>query len=246
MKHHQLGISMIELLVAMLISSFLIIGVTQVYLDNRSNTLFQQNQGSNIENARFSILLLEQELGKAGYRRSPDDAMEHAFPKENSAICGEMKEGQVSKYISNTEFCIRYQPAFTGATRCDGNAITNIANEPYAVLPGAELAYSRFALAGQTLTCNGMEIATNIGALRFIYGTNPLQDEKRVTAYSGTPDEDHSIRVIQISVLATSPSEVTKEPASTIYEFWFDGAEPTDKRLYSLFSTSASMRNLMP
>lgn len=44
MKHNQLGISMIELLVAMLISSFLIIGVTQVYLDNRSNTLFQQNQ----------------------------------------------------------------------------------------------------------------------------------------------------------------------------------------------------------
>ena len=41
------------------------------------------------------------------------------------------------------------------------------------------------------------------------------------------------------------PTEITKEPASTIYEYWFD-TEPTDKKLYSLFSTSTSLRNQMP
>ena len=96
MKIKQLGISMIELLVAMLISSFLILGVTQVYIDNRSNTLFQQNQAGNIENARFSVLILEQELAKAGYRRSADHSMEYAFPAENAAgRCGVMEAGQV-------------------------------------------------------------------------------------------------------------------------------------------------------
>ena len=42
--HKQHGLSIIELMVALLISSFLIIGITQVYLDNRENTLFQQSQ----------------------------------------------------------------------------------------------------------------------------------------------------------------------------------------------------------
>lgn len=246
MKHNQLGISMIELLVAMLISSFLIIGVTQVYLDNRSNTLFQQNQGGNIENARFSILLLEQELAKAGYRRSPDHSMEYAFPKEDGGICGGMNAGQVTKYISETEFCIRYQPAFTGATRCDGKAIANIAAKPYEVAANAELAYSRFALNNGSLTCNGVELASSIGGLKFNYGVNTLEDEKSVARYTSTPGAGDNIRVIQFSVLAASQAEVTKEPASTIYEFWFDGDEPTDKRLYSLFSTSTSMRNQMP
>lgn len=248
MKHEQLGISMIELLVAMLISSFLILGVTQVYLDNRSNTLFQQSQGSNIENARFSILLLEQELAKAGYKRRPDDDSEFAFPTASYPGCGEMVKGQVAKYISDTEFCIRYQPAFTGATKCDGVLIDNIANKPYEVESGAELAYARFALnnATQTLTCNGTEIATNIGDIRFNYGVNSLKDEKAVSRYINIPADNENIRVIQFSVLASSPTEVTKEPASSIYEFWFDGTEPTDKKLYSLFSTSASMRNLLP
>lgn len=244
MKHKQSGISMIELLVALLISSFLILGVTQVYLDNRGNTLFQQNQGSNIENARFSVLILEQELAKAGYRRRPDDSMELAFPAENHSGCGEMKAGQVAKYLSDTEFCIRYQPAFSGATDCRGDAIANIANEPYVVLSGAQRVIAHFALEDQHLTCNGAEIASNIGSLRFNYGVNTL-DEKVVTEYTSTPAENDNIRVIQFSVLTASPGEVTKEPASTVYEFWF-GGEPTDKRLYTMFSTSASMRNLMP
>ncbi|WP_212630587.1 PilW family protein [Pseudomonas sp. KB-10] len=248
MKHKQLGISMIELLVAMLISSFLILGVTQVYLDNRSNTLFQQSQASNIENARFSILLLEQELAKAGYKRRPDDDTEFAFPTASYPGCGEMVKGQVAKYISDTEFCIRYQPAFTGASNCDGEPIDNIANKPYEVESGAELAYARFALnnATQTLTCNGQEIAANIGDIRFNYGVNSLKDEKAISRYINIPEDNENIRVIQLSVLASSPTEVTKESASTIYEFWFDDAEPTDKKLYSLFSTSASMRNLLP
>lgn len=249
MKAKQMGISMIELLVAMLISSFLILGVTQVYLDNRSNTLFQQNQAGNIENARFSVLILEQELAKAGYRRSPDHSMEFAFPKIEDgapgAECGAMEAGQVTKYISATEFCIRYQPAFTGATDCRGDLIENIPSKPYEVSTDTEWGYARFALNNNGLTCNGTELTTHIGGLRFNFGVNTLDDEKSVTKFTTTPAANENIRAIQFSILAASPTEITKEPASTIYEYWFD-KKPTDKKLYSLFSTSTSLRNQMP
>ncbi|PTS85341.1 pilus assembly protein PilW [Pseudomonas sp. HMWF032] len=246
MNTRQLGISMIELLVAMLISSFLILGVTQVYLDNRSNTIFQQNQAGNIENSRFTILILEQELAKAGYRRRADHTMEYAFPAENAGgRCGIMKAGQVTKFISATEFCIRYQPAFTGATECNGNLIANIPTKAYGFSADTGLGYARFALNNSGLTCNGTELTTNIDGLRFNFGVNNLEDERNITRFTTTPNADENIRAIQFSVLAASTTEVTKEPASTIYEYWFD-AEPTNKKLYSLFSTSTSMRNQMP
>lgn len=245
MDFRQRGISMIELMVAMLISSFLILGVTQVYLDNRSNSLFQQNQSSNIENARFSLLFLEQELAKTGYRRSPDDTMETAFPGGTIGTCGHMDAGSSVKYINATEFCIRYQPAFSGATRCDGKILDNIPSDPYTTPNDAERSYAHFALNGQNLTCNGVEIASNIGALRFSYGVNTLKDEKNISRYTSTPAANEIIRAVKISVLTSSPTEITQTPASTAYEFWF-GAAPTDKKLYGLFSTGTSMRNMMP
>ncbi|MEN1592952.1 prepilin-type N-terminal cleavage/methylation domain-containing protein, partial [Pseudomonas aeruginosa] len=38
----QKGLSMVELLVALAISSFLILGISQIYIDNKRNYLFQQ------------------------------------------------------------------------------------------------------------------------------------------------------------------------------------------------------------
>ena len=39
-RFRQRGLSMIELLVALAISSFLILGITQVYIDNKRNYMF--------------------------------------------------------------------------------------------------------------------------------------------------------------------------------------------------------------
>lgn len=243
----QHGISMIELLVALLISTFLVLGVTQVYLDNRENLLFQQNQGSNIENARFSILILEQELSKAGYRRRPDEDMSSAFP--STPECGGMGAGQVVKRIDQNSFCIRYQPAFTGAKTCDGIDI-NVPNMPYVSSNPVTEIFSLKDLdttdsdTSLQLTCNDQVIATNISSIRYQYGINE-NDEKAIIAYTTSPAPDVNIRSIQFSVLAESPNEVTKEPGSVVYEHLFN-SPPTDKKLYTMLSTSTRMRNLMP
>lgn len=77
---HQLGLSMVELLIALAISSFLILGITQVYIDNKRNYVFQQNQAGNAENSRFAALIINDYLGKAGYRRTPSALLEIVFP----------------------------------------------------------------------------------------------------------------------------------------------------------------------
>lgn len=239
--HKQHGLSIIEMMVALLISSFLIIGITQVYLDNRENTLFQQSQGQNIDNARFSILLLEQTLAKAGYRRAPDETMETAFPSDSIGACGPMGAGQVVKRLSATSFCIRYQPAFPDARDCAGDNIDNIPASPYiAAAPVTEI----FDLDDGSLTCNGQAIASDIAELSFVYGVNATE-EKRISKYDAEPDTDDNIRAVRFSILTASPTEVAKTPGSAAYTFWF-GDDPEDKRLYTMLSSSTSMRNLMP
>jgi len=114
MKRHalQAGLSLVELMVALAISSFLILGVTQIYVDNKRSYLFQQNQSESIEGSRYILLLLQQELAKAGYRRRPDEQPEAAFPTtlQDLAGCGIFSAGQTIKRTAHDSVCIRYQP----------------------------------------------------------------------------------------------------------------------------------------
>lgn len=241
--HKQNGISIIEMMVALVISSILTIGITQVYVKNRENVLFQQSQAQNIENARFSILLLEQTLAKAGYRRTPDQTMETAFPEETINGCGVMKAGQVAKQLSDTAFCIRYQPAFPEARDCAGNNINAIPDKAYV---SAAPVMEKFELADGELTCNDLAIATGITDIKFAYGVNG-NEEKRISRYAATPSPGDNIRAMKLSVLTASANNITQDAESKAYKLWFgnDAAED-DKRLYTMLSSSTSMRNLLP
>lgn len=119
----QRGLSLVELLIALLISSLLIIGITQIYLDNKRNYLFQQGQAGNLENARFASLLLDSYLNKAGYRRAPEQAMDDAFPAATPNGCMAFAKGSAIVPTSDgLGLCIRYQPLYSTEPDCQGNA----------------------------------------------------------------------------------------------------------------------------
>lgn len=124
----QRGLSMVELLVALAISSFLILGITQVYLDNKLGYMFQQSQANNQENTRFAEYTLNTWLNKAGYRRAPDQFAEDAFPELSASIdCNTFDKGAVvTGFKSGVGVCIRYQPATMTELDCQGNTIKNI------------------------------------------------------------------------------------------------------------------------
>ena len=117
-KVQQKGLSIIELLIALAISSFIILGVTQLFISNKRNYSFQQAQAENQSNSRFSTLILDEFLNKAGYRRSVHQLVEDAFPATTSNdYCAAFDEGHVVTKLKNkdeTGFCIRYQPVFSG------------------------------------------------------------------------------------------------------------------------------------
>ncbi|MGE6792626.1 PilW family protein [Pseudomonas guineae] len=129
-KNKQIGLSMIELLIALAISSFLILGITQIFIDNKRNYVFQQTQASNLDNGRFAALMLNEYLGKAGYRRSPSQLLETAFPQRaEDSDCLQFTAGSaITGLKTNSGFCIRYQPMTIGELDCQGTQSTAAAD----------------------------------------------------------------------------------------------------------------------
>jgi type IV pilus assembly protein PilW len=216
MKHHglQTGLSLVELMVALAISSFLILGVTQIYIDNKRSYAFQQNQAENLEGGRYALLLLQQELSKAGYRRRPDELPEQAFPATTAADCT-FGEGaavawkQRSSSAANVEdrkdsLCIRYQPRDEQDRDCLGNQIATKVEIPDPYTSAPKIAVVRFYLKDDGLNCkvrytdiSGAPVGSSdqtgelIGGvvdLRYELGVGSSSDARSVSGYTaGAP-----------------------------------------------------------
>src|SRR5690606_9491010 len=118
----QHGLSIVELLIALAISSFLILGITQIYIDNKQNYRFQQSQAELQENQRFLSMVLDGYLNRAGYQRSPIELPESVF--EEASAGGDCplfpKAAGVVATNDGQGLCIRYYPVSSNELDCTG------------------------------------------------------------------------------------------------------------------------------
>ncbi len=243
----QRGLSMVELLVALAISSFLILGITQVYIDNKRNYVFQQSQANNQENTRFAELTLNAWLNRAGYRRAPDQAIEDAFPQvAATADCRAFEEGAtVTDFIAaagsqEVGLCIRYQPASPTELDCQGNTVKSVPgtklntpfvkpnlNEELVVLaikfvPDAELNKG-------TLQCKNLsgtspafaELLDGVADMRFEFATgeDDLFEKKLKDTDPWADNAAGLVRAVRYSMLFASRNN-QRDSDSRIYTDW--------------------------
>lgn len=247
----QIGLSIVELMIALALSSVLILGATQIYIDNKRNYLFQQGQADNLESGRFALMVLERQLAKAGYRRRADDSLNFAFPAGTFSGCV-FTQGQTIARVDDTTLCLRYQPRDNVERDCAGNAPSlstpTILDKPYtAYAPSQGDAFvERISLINGQLTCNDAVLASGIAGIRFGFGIGP-PGEREVSSYSSSPGNNH-IRNLRYSLLLVSDRGRRQGMTSQAYCSWHGQASctPPDDRLYHLASSSMTLRNLMP
>lgn len=68
---HSAGLSLVELLLALALSSLLILGLAQIVAATSAAGLLQRNQGQLLENARLAAGVLSRAIRQAGYRPEP-------------------------------------------------------------------------------------------------------------------------------------------------------------------------------
>lgn len=250
----QLGLSLIELLIALAISSMLILGITQVYIDNKRNYVFQQNQAGNLESSRFASLMLNEYLGKAGYRRDPVILVEEAFPSRNAeGDCQAFAAGHSITGLDPDEgkgFCIRYQPKISGELDCQGAASESFNDDvafsspPVSSLIVLAFKYEPSAddeLLNGRLLCKSMnvtspqygELLRGIADMRLEFGVgNSDVLEKEVSGFVPQEDWDTSsgsIRSVRYSLLMASRNGQRDSDDSKILDDWLATATDDDK-----------------
>lgn len=263
----QTGLSVVELMIALAISSFLILGITQAYIDNKRNYVYQQSQASNQENSRFLVTLIDSYLNKTGYRRAPYHLQEEAYKKiPESAECEEFpKSSAITKAKSGVGICIRYQPLVSGELDCTGNATPAFNdNKPYSTADNAivmTLRYKPAADLNGVLECKvgnvSAELLNGIADFRMEFAVGNSLDKKIDAVMSSSDWTVNSGNILQVrySALMSSGMNQRSSDDSIALDIWkkdATAAEKTrlssaDKRyLYQLASSSVAMRNLMP
>lgn len=137
----QAGFSLIEMMIALTVGTFLVLGVSQIYISNKRSFLFQQGQTGNRNNAQLTFQVLDRQLARTGFRADIryQGSLEAAFPrigiKEDLAdgvSCPAFNAGVTFAATTDsveapTGVCIRYQGALDGKDLdCLGNVIPQV------------------------------------------------------------------------------------------------------------------------
>lgn len=229
----QRGLSLIELMIALVICSFLILGVTQFYIDDRSSFLFQQGQVNNLDKSRFASLLLEQMLSRTGYRTQPWQSMEVSFPALGASNgCPTFAAGEtLLKNTAGNGVCMRYQAANdeeNSGLDCFGEAVSSDTDV---------LLNIRYDSATTTLNCQ-------IGDTSAV-----LVDDVASFVFGATPEPDDDNQSISFAVLLSNGADLRGGVSSDVLERWnsLSGEQlaSDSTQTFQIVQGSVMLRNLM-
>jgi type IV pilus assembly protein PilW len=240
----QTGLSMVELMITLLISSFLILGITQIYIDNKRNYIYQQNQSANLENSRFALLLLEKELYKAGYRQLAQDSRDFVFKSSSTdAACPAFSAGQIIRPTTNgLGVCFRYQRADVNERDCHGDLIAN--DDPITI---------RIERVGSDLNCyvngQGQTMLSGLNQITFEYGVD-LNANRQADTYLSASDAASANNIVAVRYASLHESESANVALNTTnYNYPLANATATtatDKKLYKSVQGTTTLRNIAP
>lgn len=252
-RNRQAGLSLIELMVAMLIGLFLILGVTQIFINNQKSYLFQQGQVGNQENGRFAMALLSQELSKAGYRSNPAKS----FPSGAGLGCSFAEDTSVIA-VSTTALCLRYQAANRNDVNCQGTALSS-ANQDTITAPYSKqinpivIEKIEYDAASKSIVCTSgtaakQPLVTGVAGLRFEYGSGQ-GDLKTVSTFSATPAD--TVGAVRYTVLMQSQGtasvrdDATTSAALNEWNTRFADSLVDSNQIYQLVQGTTMIRNQM-
>lgn len=258
-RYRQLGLSMVELLVALAISSFLILGITQIYIDNKKSYFFQQGQSENNESVRFLNYMLDREFQKIGYRREPDIDRKFVFKADSEK--GFLIAGQTVKPLSDTHIKFRYQYSTDEDFSCDGKRYTD---EPDSIekdkintlyengSTGFRTVEIEFDKINNMITCNGNEIVSGVADFQLTYAIPVAQgDYSQGIKYVKFDDLKSSDKIkgirYQALLASTMKALADFEGSASVDALYKDDDEnkPSDKALYQFVNKTVMLRNLM-
>ena len=252
----QEGFSLIEMMIALTVGTFLVLGVSQIYIANKRSFLFQQSQTGNRNNAQLTLQILDRQLARTGFRANIryQSTLQAAFPAVSAVAdtdgvsCPAFNAGitfaaTTDSTLAPSGVCIRYQGGLDSKDLdCLGSAIPRVnLNTGGNVL--LKLRYTAGATPGTgTLSCtvwseqNGALTRKGSGVL-----VQGLQDFR----WSIPPSADAP--AVRYAALLSTSEAIPSDVASNAVASWttLTGQQLADTgRPMQMLQSTVTLRNL--
>ncbi len=164
----QQGLTLLELLIAMLIGTLLILGATSMFIANKRVYKEVDYQGRLAENARFAMEMMIRDLRMTGFigcavRQEINNNLDIADDKELLSFVSKTSGGIQSNSIEGSESGAEWEPSNSAdLTAADGNTETpstipgSTANNDVTMLAGSDAFTIRFLEDTNTNLCVNM------------------------------------------------------------------------------------------
>jgi type IV pilus assembly protein PilW len=243
--HNQRGLSLVELMVALVLSLVVLLVTTGIYVSNKQTYRFLDQYSLLQENGRFAIFFLREQILQAGFPRQAGINPFPILPANNN-------------YPNSDSIIV----AFRSAVDC--------LNDPPAGAVGLQLAQNTFDVAldingNPQLRCNGNGLVAGVDqvAQPLVDGIQNLQVEYGVdtdadgiansyvnsadvqagTAGGGGPDWDNVVSV-RVAVLVQGQPNVLDQAQAITYNLLGQAATPAaDRTPRRVFTTTIPLRN---
>ena len=218
----QRGLSLVELMIAMLLGLVVVAAVFNMYTGTRRSSLFTEGLQTMQENGRFGVSVLQKGLRLAGY--SPASPLD-AFDIDESG---------------GDRITVRLRQAFD----CTGeptDAFDGIAVNTYA----HDAANSRITCAGNaTLPGNAMPIVEDVDGFRILYGLDENADDvpDRYRSYDAALDPAR-IAALRFALLVSSGEPIRTRATEERYVLLDEVVGFDDRVARSVFASTVKLRN---
>jgi type IV pilus assembly protein PilW len=258
LPRRQAGVSLVELMVALVISSLLIAGMVAMFLSGRTSFLTQEQLARLQENGRYAFALMTSEIQESGYHRQTWDPPQLGFAfTNNSTDGGGTASDQIEvQYESDRDCRDAYNTVTEAALLPDGSAIT---------VPQFYQKLIRFSVVDNQLvyTCsygpvNGTlvqqineAVADGVENLQVQYGedlTNDLSVNQWVAA--GGWNNAFDVVAVRVALLMRTPEAFATEQDAETYDLYGTIVTPVsadaadNRRLRRVFAGEVNLRNL--
>lgn len=249
-RNRQRGLSLVELLVAMVLGLLLTAGALEMMLSSRNLYRTTDSLSRIQENGRFALDFLNRGINMAGYKTSNVDGNEQVFRNCGDTSCSADGSGADSDRIAAV------QTADSANTQdCVGNAVEEedaFANVYYVdVVDGISALYCRgYNLTDSGWNGNAQPLVDGVEAMQVLYGIDDAdavgrQVEKYVSA---TNVADWSqINTVRIALLINTGQEFGSGDMATRTFQLLDAAPLTftDRHQRQVYVTTIALSNVI-
>lgn len=256
----QKGLSIIELMVALVVGMVLIAGVLQVFLSSRNTFAVNEAMSRVQENGRFALEFIARNARQAGYT-DPNYTGERPYKVIPSGLkcdllgnvkssCSANGQGLESDTVS-----FAFQPPVNSAGQrvdCAGYTVPEgkVVVNSFTVYEESD---SKSSLACQRLILGESNprpfpsaiLVEGIDNIQIQYGINTTTDNSVNKYVSANEVSDwNSVLAIRVAVLANSGIELSPEPQEKEFYLFDSGPfEFNDRKLRKVFTTTIQLKN---